>query len=133
MALLRVVKLSALDGGIDGFDLDHPGLPGLATTATVRLPRLLAPICPIRAGNVDSSFEHYIRHGIDENRYSLIRREVCAENIQWYSGKSAEMPRARDNHPAAGRRGPAITRVIAERSALIAAPSRWRAWANSAL
>jgi hypothetical protein len=43
----------------------------------VRLPRLLAPVCPIRAGNVDSAFEHYIRHGIDENRYSLIRREAA--------------------------------------------------------
>jgi GT2 family glycosyltransferase len=29
----------------------------------------------IKAGDADCALDHYIRHGIDENRYSLIRRE----------------------------------------------------------
>ena len=30
----------------------------------------------IKSGNVDGAFEHYLRHGIDENKYTLIRREA---------------------------------------------------------
>src|SRR5947209_5681357 len=29
----------------------------------------------LKSGAAESAFDHYVRHGIDENRYSLIRRE----------------------------------------------------------
>ena len=32
----------------------------------------------IKSGIVDDAFEHYLRHGIDANKYSLIRREATA-------------------------------------------------------